>query len=129
MIFVVFGFSAGNRAQTEKTKVTPLPTKEGFVKIYPGFYAKTGYKLKINIVPPLPNKEAFEKIIPGFEAKTGYKVKMTIGTGVGTKEQAAKGEPFDVFVILPPYQAALDSGNMVRETKTTIARFVMAMTI
>src|SRR4051812_24332013 len=69
------------------------------------------------------HQEAFEKIVPGFEAKAGYKVKMTIGTGVGTKEQAAKGEPFDVFVILPPYQNAVDSGNLVRESKTTLAGF------
>jgi molybdate transport system substrate-binding protein len=84
---------------------------------------------EITIVTPLPTKEAFDKIIPGFESKTGYKVKMTVGTGVGTKDQAAKGEPFDVFVILPPYQAALDSGNLVKESKTTIGGFVMAMTI
>ncbi len=84
---------------------------------------------EVTIVTPLPTKEAFDKLIPGFEAKTGYKVKMTVGTGVGTKEQAAKGEAFDVFVILPPYQAALDSGNLVRESKTTLGAFVLAMTI
>src|SRR3954469_10130647 len=94
-----------------------------------GLTAQLQAQTEITIVTPLPTKEAFEKIVPGFEAKTGYKVKMTIGTGVGTKEQAAKGEPFDVFVILPPYQNALDSGNLVRESKTTLAGFVMAMTI
>jgi molybdate transport system substrate-binding protein len=88
-------------------------------------YAQT----EIALVTPYPTKDAFEKIIPAFEAKTGYKVKVTIGTGVGTKEQAARGEAFDVFVILPPYRAALSSGNLVADSKTTIGRFVMAFTV
>jgi molybdate transport system substrate-binding protein len=84
---------------------------------------------ELTIVTPLPTKESFDKIIPGFEAKTGYKVKVTIGTGVGTKDQAARGEPFDVFVILPPYPAALASGNLIADSKTTLGGFVMALTV
>jgi molybdate transport system substrate-binding protein len=84
---------------------------------------------EITIVTPLPTKEAFDKILPGFEAKTGYKVKVTVGTGVGTKDQAARGEAFDVFVVLPPYPAAVASGNLLADSKTTIGRFVMALTV
>ena len=84
---------------------------------------------EIALVTPYPTREAVAKIVPGFEAKTGYKVKVTIGTGVGTKDQATRGEPFDVFVILPPYPAALASGNLMADSKTTLGFFVMALTV
>jgi len=45
-----------------------------------------------------PTKGALEKVIPAFESKTGYKVKITYGSGLGTKEQVAKGQPLDVSV-------------------------------
>jgi molybdate transport system substrate-binding protein len=68
---------------------------------------------EISVDTPLPTKDSFEKIVPGFEAKTGYKVKLRIGNGVGTKQEAERGEPYDVFVILPPFDAAMKSGNLL----------------
>ena len=44
---------------------------------------------EIRVDSPLPMKESFEKILPGFEAKTGHKVNVRYGTGVGTKQEAA----------------------------------------
>ena len=41
-----------------------------------------------------PTKGALEKVIPAFESKTGHKVKITYGSGLGTKEQVAKGPAF-----------------------------------
>src|SRR5206468_9701564 len=78
---------------------------------------------------PLPTKDSFEKIVPGFEAKTGYKVKLRIGNGVGTKQEAERGEPYDVFVILPPYDAAMKSGNLDPKTATTLGYFVLGLTV
>jgi molybdate transport system substrate-binding protein len=74
-------------------------------------------------------KESFEKILPGFEAKTGNKVNVRYGTGVGTKQEAAKGDPYDVFIILPPFQEAMNSGNVMKDTATTLGSFVLALTV
>ncbi len=84
---------------------------------------------EISVDTPLPTRDSFEKIIPGFEAKTGYKVKLRIGNGVGTKQEAEKGEPYDVFVILPPYDAAMKSGNLDPKTATTLGYFVLGLTV
>ena len=42
-----------------------------------------------------PTKGALEKVIPAFENKTRHKVKVTYGSGLGTKEQVAKGQRLD----------------------------------
>lgn len=81
---------------------------------------------EITFLVPQPLKESVEKLIPGFESKTGYKVKMTVGSGLGTKQQVARGEPFDVPVILPPYPEALASGNVVASSATTLASLIIA---
>lgn len=83
----------------------------------------------ITLRTPGPTKAAIDEILPGFQAKTGYKVDVSYGNGVGTKGEAAKGDPYDVFVILPPYPDALASGNLVNSSKTTIGRFVLAITV
>ncbi|HEV2202607.1 MAG TPA: molybdate ABC transporter substrate-binding protein [Bryobacteraceae bacterium] len=82
---------------------------------------------EIAFLTPQPLKASLDKLIPGFEAKTGYKVKMTVGSGLGTKQQVARGEPFDVPIILPPYQEALASGNVVTSSATTLASLIMAV--
>ena len=82
---------------------------------------------EITFLTPQPLKASVDNLIPGFEAKTGYKVKMTVGSGLGTKQQVARGEPFDVPVILPPYAEALASGNVVTSSATTLASLIMAL--
>ena len=62
-----------------------------------------------------------DKVAPGFEPKSGYKLKVTYGRGLGTRDQAAKGDPFDVFIVLPPYPEALASGNIDPKSATTLA--------
>src|SRR5215471_920540 len=84
---------------------------------------------EIRVDSPLPMKESFEKILPGFEAKTGNKVNVRYGTGVGTKQEAAKGDPYDVFIILPPFQEAMNSGNVMKDSATTLGSFVLALTV
>ena len=84
---------------------------------------------EIRVDSPLPMKESFEKILPGFESKTGYKVNVRYGTGVGTKQEAAKGDPYDVFIILPPFQEAINSGNVMKDSATTLGSFVLALTV
>src|SRR5215470_802684 len=93
-----------------------------------GAFAAFG-QTEIRVDSPLPMKESFEKILPGFEAKTGNKVNVRYGTGVGTKQEAAKGDPYDVFIILPPFQEAMNSGNVMKDSATTLGSFVLALTV
>ncbi len=82
---------------------------------------------EIAFLTPQPLKASLDQLIPGFESKTGYKVKMTVGSGLGTKQQVARGEAFDVPVILPPYSEALASGNVVASSATTLASLILAV--
>jgi len=94
-----------------------------------GGWASAQAQTEITLRAPLPMKESFDQLIPKFEMKTGYKVMATYGTGVGTKQEAAKGEPYDVFVILPPYDEALNSGNLVKKDGKIVGAFILAMTV
>jgi molybdate transport system substrate-binding protein len=76
-----------------------------------------------------PTKGALEKVIPAFESKTGYKVKITYGSGLGTKEQVAKGQPLDVSVFFAPAPEALASPTIAKSSAKTIARLVMAVVV
>jgi molybdate transport system substrate-binding protein len=94
-----------------------------------GGWASAQAQTEITLRAPLPMKESFDKLIPMFEMKNGVKVNATYGTGVGTKVEAAKGDPYDVFVVLPPYEEALNSGNLVKKDGKTVGAFILAMTV
>jgi molybdate transport system substrate-binding protein len=76
---------------------------------------------EITLIAPGGIRAAVEQLIPGFEHKTGHKVKATFGSGLGTKQQVAKGEPFDVPIVQPPYPEVLASGNVVAGSAKTLA--------
>jgi molybdate transport system substrate-binding protein len=76
---------------------------------------------EITLIAPGGIRDAVEQLIPGFEARTGHKVKATFGSGLGTKQQVAKGEAFDVPIVQPPYPEVLSSGNVVTGSATTLA--------
>jgi molybdate transport system substrate-binding protein len=68
-------------------------------------------------------------MIPEFERKTGHKVKATFGSGGGTKQQAANGEPFDVPIIQPPYPEVLASGHVVANSATPLATVALGVAV
>src|ERR1700674_4158683 len=68
---------------------------------------------EVTLIAPGGIRAAVEQLIPGFERKTGRKVKATFGSGLGTKQQVARGEAFDVPIVQPPYPEVLGSGNVV----------------
>ncbi len=82
---------------------------------------------EVTLLAPNPIRGALDKVAPGFEGKTGYKLKLTYGKGLGTRDQAAHGEMFDVFIILPPYPEALASGNIDPKSATTIASLTLSL--
>jgi len=82
---------------------------------------------EVSLLVPNPFRGALDKLVPGFESKTGYKVKVTHGKGLGTRDQVARGEMFDVSILLPPYPEALASGNIDPKSATTLASLTLAL--
>src|SRR5882672_4074531 len=76
---------------------------------------------EITLIAPGGIRAAVEQMIPAFEKKTGHKVKATFGSGLGTKAQIAKGDPFDVPIVQPPYPEVIASGNVVTKSETPLA--------
>jgi molybdate transport system substrate-binding protein len=97
-VALLLGLSTGARAQTE-----------------------------VSILMPNPVRGALDKLIPQFESQSGYKVKLTHGRGLGTRDQVAHGEMFDVSILLPPYPEALASGNIDPKSATTLASLTLSL--
>jgi molybdate transport system substrate-binding protein len=84
---------------------------------------------EITLIAPGGIRAAIEQLIPGFEKKTGYKVKATFGSGLGTKAQVTKGEPFDVPIVQPPYPEVLASGNVVNDSAKPLATIALGVAV
>lgn len=84
---------------------------------------------EVTLIAPGGIRAAIEQLIPGFERKTGYKVKATFGSGLGTKAQIAKGDPFDVPIAQPPYPEVLASGNVVTSSAKPLASIALGMAV
>jgi molybdate transport system substrate-binding protein len=82
---------------------------------------------EVTLLAPNPYRRTLDKLVAGFEMKTGYKLKVTLGRGLGTRQQVARGEIYDVNILLPPYPEALASGNIDPRSATTIANLVLAV--
>ena len=84
---------------------------------------------EVTLIAPGGIKAAVEQLIPGFEQKTGHKVKATFGSGLGTKQQVARGEPFDVPIVQPPYPQVLSSGHVVAASETPLASVAIGVAV
>lgn len=84
---------------------------------------------EITLIAPGGIRAAVEQMIPGFEKKTGHKVKATFGSGLGTKAQVTKGDPFDVPIVQPPYAEVLASGNVVAGSETPLAHVAVGVAV
>lgn len=83
----------------------------------------------ITLVAPGGIRAAIVKLIPAFEQKTGHKVIATFGSGLGTKQQVARGEPFDVPIVQPPYPEILASGHVVAGSATPLASVAVGVAV
>ena len=84
---------------------------------------------EVTLVAPGGIRAAIAKLIPEFERKTGHKVTPTFGSGLGTKQQVARGEPFDVPIVQPPYPDVLASGHVVASTATPLATVAVGVAV
>jgi molybdate transport system substrate-binding protein len=84
---------------------------------------------EVTLIAPGGIRDAVEQLIPSFEKKTGHKVKATFSSGLGTKEQVAKGEAFDVPILQPPYPEVLASGNVVKASAKPLASVAVGIAV
>jgi molybdate transport system substrate-binding protein len=95
--------------------------------LFLGISSSARAQTEVTLLVPNPFRGSLDKLVPGFESKTGYKVKVTHGKGLGTRDQVARGEVFDVSILLPPYPEALASGNIDPKSATTLAKLTLAL--
>src|SRR5258708_6329963 len=84
---------------------------------------------EVTLVAPGGIRAAIEQLIPGFERQSGHKVKATFGSGLGTKQQVARGDAFDVPIVQPPYPEVLASGNVVAASATPLASVAVGIAV
>lgn len=84
---------------------------------------------EIRLIAPGGIRAAIEALIPDFEHATGNTVKATYGSGGGTKDQVARGDPFDVPIVQPPYDAVLASGHVVAGSATPLATVAVGIAV
>src|SRR5579864_5004399 len=84
---------------------------------------------EITLIAPGGIRAAVEQLIPGFERKTGRKVKATFGSGLGTKQQVASGEAFDVPIVQPPYPEVLASGHVIASSAKPLASVAVGVAV
>ena len=95
--------------------------------LFLGISSSARAQTEVNLLAPNPIRSTLDKVLSGFESKTGYKLKVTLGRGLGTRRQVARGEIFDVSILLPPYPEALASGNIDPKSATTLASLTLAL--
>src|SRR5258708_3581994 len=83
----------------------------------------------ITLIAPGGIRAAVMQMIPDFEQRTGNTVKATFGSGGGTRDRVAHGEPFDVPIVQPPYADVLASGNVVTSTETPLAHVSVGVAV
>src|SRR5262245_59982452 len=84
---------------------------------------------EVTLVAPGGIRAAIVKLIPEFERKTGHKVVATFGSGLGTKQQVVRGDPFDVPIVQPPYLDVRASGHVVPESATRLATVAVGVAV
>jgi molybdate transport system substrate-binding protein len=84
---------------------------------------------EVTLIAPGGIRAAIQQLIPDFERQTGYKVKATFGSGLGTKQQVARGEAFDVPIVQPPYPEVLASGHVIPGSAKPLASVAVGIAV
>ena len=101
----------------------------GLIALALGTSAGARAQSEITLLSPNPIKETVDKLVANFEAKTGNKVKITYGSGVGTRETVAKGGALDATLLFAPFDDALKTGNVDKSSATVVARLRLAIAV
>ena len=91
--------------------------------------SRASAQAEITLLSPNPIKETIDRLVTDYEKKTGNHVKVTYGTGVGTRETVAKGGAQDVTLLFAPFDDAIRTGNVDRNSATVVARLRLAIAV
>jgi molybdate transport system substrate-binding protein len=91
--------------------------------------SSTRAQTEVALLSPNPIQETINELTADFEKKTGTHVKVTYGTGVSTRKDVAAGKAQDVTLLFSPFDEALRTGNIVRQSATVIARQRLAIAV
>ena len=94
-----------------------------------GMVYRTSAQTEITLLSPNPIEETINKLVADYQAKTGTHVKVTYGTGVSTRKTVASGGALDVSLLFSPFDEAVRTGNVVRQSATVIARQRLAIAV
>jgi molybdate transport system substrate-binding protein len=94
-----------------------------------GLSGPANAQAQITLLSPNPIKETIDTLVAKFEAKTGAKVKVTYGSGVGTRKTVAEGGAQDVTLLFAPFDDALKTGNVQKNSATVVARLRLAIAV
>lgn len=92
-------------------------------------FSATSTAAEIALLSPNPIKETIDRLVANYEAKTGNHVQVTYGTGVGTRDTVAKGGAKDVTLLFAPFDDAIRTGNVDRNSATVVARLRLAIAV
>jgi molybdate transport system substrate-binding protein len=92
-------------------------------------FSATSNAAEIALLSPNPIKETIDRLVANYEAKTGNHVQVTYGTGVGTRDTVAKGGAKDVTLLFAPFDDAIRTGNVDRNSATVVARLRLAIAV
>src|ERR1051326_2063936 len=94
-----------------------------------GLSGPVNAQAQITLLSPNPIKETIDTLVAKFEAKTGAKVKVTYGSGVGTRKTVAEGGAQDVTLLFAPFDDALKTGNVQKNSAKVVARQRLAIAV
>jgi molybdate transport system substrate-binding protein len=94
-----------------------------------GISSSARAQTRITLLTPDPIKGDVDKLVQQFEAKTGDRVQVSYGTGVGTRRTVAEGGALDVTLLFAPFDEALKTGNVDKQTQTVVARLRLAIAV
>lgn len=84
---------------------------------------------QVTLLSPNPIDDIINELVAEFQAKTGTHVKVTYGSGVSTRKTVASGGALDVTLLFSPFDEAVRTGNVVRESAKVIARQRLAVAV
>jgi molybdate transport system substrate-binding protein len=113
----------------EEETVKHLVSWIAVVALAVGVSSSAHAQTRITLLTPDPIREEIRKLVEQFEAKTHNTVQMSYGTGVGTRRTVAEGGALDVTLLFAPFDEALKTGNIDKDTQTVVARLRLAIAV
>jgi len=116
-------------SRSEEETVKHLVSWIAVVAFALGVSSSARAQTRLTLLTPDPIREEIRKLVEQYEARTHNTVQMSYGTGVGTRRTVAEGGALDVTLLFAPFDEALKTGNIDKDTQTVVARLRLAIAV